>query len=90
MYTIDISLKHSPAGLSIQRKEEADAQALYNDVLNALRSGQPAVLELEGEKTEGKKVGVLVQEISAVQITDKSGTSAASGKPPGFASLLDG
>ncbi|MEM9215873.1 MAG: hypothetical protein AAGD25_16210 [Cyanobacteria bacterium P01_F01_bin.150] len=89
MYTIDISLKHSPSSLSVQRKEEADAKAVYSDVLNALRSGQPAVLEFTCEKQEGKTVGVLVQEISAVQLTQKPGTSAASGKAPGFASLID-
>ena len=89
MYTIDISLKHSPASLSIQRKEEVDAKTVYTDVLTALRSGQPTVLEFTCEKQEGKTIGVLVQEISAVQLTQKSSTSAASGKAPGFASLID-
>lgn len=89
MYTIDISLKHSPAGLSVQRKEAADAKAVYTDVLNALRSGQPTVLEFTCEKQEGKTIGVLVQEISAVRLTEKAGTSAASGKAPGFAAMMD-
>ena len=89
MYTIDISLKHAPSGLSVQRKEEADAKAVYTDVLNALRSGQPTVLEFTCEKQEGKTVGVLVQEIAAVQLTQKAGTAAASGKAPGFASLIE-
>ena len=89
MYTIDISLKHSPVGLSVQKKEEAGAKAVYAEVLNALRSGQPTVLEFTCEKQEGKTIGVLVQEISAVQLTEKPGTAAASGKAPGFASLIE-
>ncbi|MEB3231564.1 MAG: hypothetical protein VKJ64_11185 [Leptolyngbyaceae bacterium] len=88
MYTIDISLKHSPVSLSVQRKEEADAQAVYNQVLNALRSQQPQVLELTCEKMDGKTIGVVVAEISAVQLTEKSGISPT-GKPPGFAALLE-
>ena len=89
MYTIDISLKQSSVSLSVQRKDEADAKALYSEVMNALRSGQPTVLELTCEKQEGKTIGVLVQEICAVRMTQKTGTSAASGKAPGFASLID-
>ncbi|NET50010.1 MAG: hypothetical protein F6K09_15090 [Merismopedia sp. SIO2A8] len=89
MYTIDISLKHSPTSFSIQRKEEEEAKAVYNEILNALRSGHPTLLELTCEKQEGKTIGVLVQEISGVQLTEKPGTAAASGKAPGFASLID-
>ncbi|MGK7888340.1 MAG: hypothetical protein AB4042_03335 [Leptolyngbyaceae cyanobacterium] len=89
MYTIDISLKHSPASLSVQRKEEADAKAVYGQVLDALRSQQPQLLELTCEKMEGKTIGVMVTEISAVQLTEQSGTAAASGKAPGFAALIE-
>jgi hypothetical protein len=36
-------------------------------------------LELTCEKQEGKKVSVLVSEISAVQVSEKSGASANMG-----------
>ncbi|MEB3355989.1 MAG: hypothetical protein VKK04_04635 [Synechococcales bacterium] len=89
MFIIDITLKHSPVTLSVQRKEEADAKAVYQQVFEALRSGNPATLELSCEQLPGKVVGILVNEISAVQISEKSATSAASGRPPGFFALAE-
>jgi len=47
------------------------------------------LLELACEKQPGKKIGILGTEISAVQISDKSGTAAASGRPPGFFALAE-
>jgi hypothetical protein len=84
MFVIDLNLKGSPVSLSVQRKTEEDAKVLYHQVLEAIRSGSPVTLELSCEQQVGKTFGVLVSEISAVQMAEKSGTGAASGRPPGF------
>jgi hypothetical protein len=87
MYTIEITLRNNPLGLTVERKELADADSLYRKVLEGMQSTAPKVLELTCEKQTEKKVGVLSSEISAVQISDKSGGSAA-GKITGFGALL--
>lgn len=89
MFVIDVTLKNSPMTLSVQRKTEADARAVYQQVLEAVRSGNPVALELTCEQQVGKSIGVLVSEISAVQMTEKSGTATASGRPPGFFAIAE-
>lgn len=84
MFVIDVSLKNSPITLSVQRKAEDDAKALYQQALEAIRSGNPITLELQCEQMVGKTVAVLVSEVAAVQLSEKSSTSTASGRPPGF------
>ncbi len=76
MYTVEITLKNNPIALSVQRKEQETAESLYRDIANAIANGHPKVLELTCEKQEGKKVSVLVSEISAAQVSEKSGSSA--------------
>lgn len=85
MFIIDLTLKNTPVTLSVQRKSVDDAKAVYQKVLDAISSGNPVILELTCEQMPEKNVGVLVSEISAVQISEKSSTTAASGRPPGFA-----
>jgi len=87
MFIIDVTLKNTPVTLSVQRKLEEDAKALYQQVLEAMRSGHPVTLELTCEQQTGKTVAILVSEISAVQVSEKSGAGTASGRPPGFFSL---
>jgi len=87
MFIVDISLKSTPVSFSVQRKEAADADAVYRQILEAIRSGNPKILELTCERQPDKKVGILSSEISAVQIAQKDGTTAASGRPPGFVAL---
>lgn len=87
MVVIDISLKGTPLTLSVQRKSEESAKALYQQILEAMRSGDPVTLEVSCEQQVGKTIGILVSEISAVQVAEKSGTATASGKPPGFFSI---
>jgi hypothetical protein len=89
MFVIDVSLKSTPVTLSVQRKSEEDAKAVYQQILEAMRSGNPVTLELTCEQQTGKTVGILVSEISAVQVAEKSGTATASGKPPGFFALVE-
>ncbi|GAL94868.1 MAG: hypothetical protein DWQ51_17715 [Microcystis wesenbergii TW10] len=83
MYSIDITLKLSPIPISVQRKEEAAADALYQTIINAMRSPNPELLELTCEKQTDKKVAVLSDQISAVIVSQKSG-AASTGKAPGF------
>lgn len=86
MFTIDIIVKSTPVSLSVQRKSADDADAVYQQVLEAIRATQPQVLELTCEKNPEKKVAVLSSEISAVVVSQKSGASAT-GRSPGFVTL---
>jgi hypothetical protein len=83
MYTIEVTLRGTPLALSVQRKETEDAEALYQKILKALQSSTPQLLELTCDRDTDKKVGVLSNEISAVQISDKS-SSGGGAKVPGF------
>jgi hypothetical protein len=87
MYILEITLKGSPIALSVQKKEEGDAKAAYSQVIEAMKTASNGVVELTCEHQAGKAVCVLASEISSAQLSDKSGTSAASGKPPGFFAL---
>ncbi|MGB3614975.1 MAG: hypothetical protein WBA10_14375 [Elainellaceae cyanobacterium] len=89
MFIVDLVLRNSPVTLSVQRKEEADAKALYQIIFDAMRSGDSPTLELTCEQQTDKTIAVLVNDIVAVQLTQKSGTSAASGRPPGFFALAE-
>ena len=82
MYCIELTIKLSPMPLVVQRKELGDAQRLYSEVVEFIRNGNQRLLELYCEKLEEKKITVLVSEITAVQIYEK--TSSSSSKRPGF------
>ncbi|MCL2932649.1 MAG: hypothetical protein MGG11_10430 [Trichodesmium sp. MAG_R03] len=88
MFTIDIIVKYTPVTLSVQRKSDEDAQAIYQQVVESIRSGNPQVLELTCEKMPEKKIAVVISEVSGVQISQKSG-AAATGRPPGFVALAE-
>ena len=83
MYVIELALKFSPLPLSVQRKNVGDAQSLYQKVCQAMEKGHPKLFELTCEKVEDKKVTVVVQEVLAVQIYEKT-ASAGGVKRPGF------
>ena len=83
MYCIELSIKLSPLPLIVQRKEHVDAQRLYAEVIDCIKKGNQRILELTCEKVEEKKITVLVSEIIAVQIYEKTG-SGGGGKRPGF------
>ena len=86
MYCIELTIKLSPMPLIVQRKEHGDAKKLYSDVVDFMKNGNQRLLELTCEKVEDKRMTVLVSEITAVQIYEK--TSSSSSKRPGF-SLQD-
>ena len=83
MYSIELSIKLSPLPLIVQRKEHEDAQRLYAQVVDSVQKGNQRLLELTCEKVEDKKITVLVSEIIAVQIYEKT-SSSVGGKRPGF------
>ncbi len=86
MYSIELTIKFSPVPLIVQRKEHTDAQRLYSEVVDSIQKGNKTLLELTCQKVEDKKITVLVSEISAVQIYEK--TNSSTSKRPGF-SLQD-
>ncbi|WP_318719511.1 MULTISPECIES: hypothetical protein [unclassified Roseofilum] len=84
MYVIDVVLRNNPIPLSVERKSEEDAQGLYAQILEAMRSSESEVIELKCDRQTEKTVALLSSEITAVQKAEKTGTTAASGRPPGF------
>ena len=83
MYLIELALKLSPLPLSVQRKKLEDAKALYNFLKESVETGKPRLIELSCEQSEDKKIAVLVSEVLAVQMYEK--TSGAGGnRRPGF------
>ena len=83
MYSIELTIKLSPLPLIVHRKEHEDAKRLYSEVIDSIRKSNQMILELTCEKIEDKKISVLVSEITAVQIYEKT-SSGGSSKPPGF------
>ena len=83
MYSIELTIKLSPLPLIVQRKDHGDAQRLYAEVIDSMQKGNQRLIELTCEKVEDKKITVLVSEIIAVQIYEKTSTSSGS-KRPGF------
>ena len=82
MYCIELTIKLSPIPLVVQRKEHEDAQKLYSEVSDLIQGGNKRLLELTCEKVADKRISVLVSEITAVQIYEK--TSGSTSKRPGF------
>ena len=83
MFSLDIILKDTSLPISVQRKEAEAAEALYQQILTAMRSPNAELLELTCEKQEDKKVAVYSDRINAVIMDKKSGGSAE-GRVPGF------
>ena len=83
MYSIELTIKLSPLPLIVQRKEHVDAKRLYSEVIDTMQKGNKRLLELTCEKVEDKKITVLVSEVIAVQIYEKT-SSGGSSKRPGF------
>ena len=82
-------MKHTALPMSVQKKTKEAADEAYAIALNALKTGQPVILELACDKQEGKKLSVLVSELAAVQVYEKSGGTSSSGKSAGFFSMAN-
>lgn len=83
MFTIDIVLQDIPLPVSVQRKEESEAQAVYQQLTGAMRSGSDDLIELTCDKEEDKKVAFKGHTVRAISINKKSG-GMAEGRVPGF------
>ena len=83
MFTIDLVIKDIPLPVSVQRKEAEAAESLYQEILNAMRSGSSDLIELTCDKEEDKKVAIKGNLISAVSLNKRSG-GMAEGRVPGF------
>lgn len=88
MISIDLTLKYTPIPISVQRKESEAAEALYQEIITAMRSPSPVLLELSCEKQTEKKVAVMSDQISGVIVSQKDG-AAATGRVPGFFSAAE-
>lgn len=88
MITIDLTLKHTPFPLSVQRKSADEAEAIYQEVLKAMRSDKPQLLELTCDHQPDKKIAVLSDQICAVVVSQKSGAAGA-GRVPGFFAVAE-
>ena len=86
MYCIELAIKLSPMPLVVQRKNHGDAKSLYAEIRQTIQKNNERLLEITCEKVEDKRITVLVSEITAVQIYEK--TSSSTSKRPGF-SLQD-
>ncbi len=86
MFTIELTLKHTAMPLSVQKKEQEAAEALYGSIVNDVRSGSGQWLEMTCDQIPNKKVTVLSSEVAAVQIFEKA-AGVAGGRPPGFFAL---
>ncbi len=84
MFTIDLTVKNTAFPVSVQSKSAEDAEAVYQAVLAAMRSGTPDIIELKCEGKTEKKVAVRSSEISGVQLIQKEGSAMGAGRPPGF------
>ena len=82
MYLIELALKLSPMPLSVQRKGLDEAKMLYQDIRKALNSGEPKLLEISCDQIADKKITVLLSEVLAVQMYEK--TSVVGTRRPGF------
>jgi hypothetical protein len=75
MHTINVIVKNTALPISIERKEIEDAEKVYQEIIDAMKGGNPQVLELTCEKQEGKKVAVVSSAIAAAILSQNSGAS---------------
>ncbi|MEM7725490.1 MAG: hypothetical protein AAF208_03855 [Cyanobacteria bacterium P01_A01_bin.45] len=87
MFTIDLTLRNTAFPFSIERESEEDAQTIYKQIIDAIGSQSPEILEIESEGKIKKKIAIRVSEISGFQLTQKEGSGIGSGRQPGFFAL---
>ncbi|MGF1575303.1 MAG: hypothetical protein ACFCU9_05055 [Cyanophyceae cyanobacterium] len=83
MYTLELIVKGNPAPLGIQKKEEEEAQQLFRQVVESIKTGDVKSMELTCDRT-GRQLLVLISEVIAVQLTPKGGPAGQTMTRPGF------
>ncbi|BAQ64273.1 hypothetical protein [Geminocystis sp. NIES-3709] len=89
MFTIDLLVRYIPLPISVEKKEESEATALYDRILEAIKSENVQVIELTCDKQADKKVAVLSNQVTGVIISQKDGTAPGAKAPGFFAALAD-
>jgi hypothetical protein len=87
MFTIDLLVRYIPLPISVEKKEEAEAKALYKSILETIKSDNVQVIELTCDKQPDKKIAVLSNQVTGVIISQRDGT-ATGAKAPGFFAAL--
>lgn len=87
MFTIDLLVRYIPVPLSVEKKEESEAKAIYDRILQTIKSEQVEVIELTCDKQTDKKIAVLSNQVTGVIISQKDGI-ATGAKAPGFFAAL--
>ena len=88
MFTIDLLVRYVPMPISVEKKEEADAQALYSEILKAIKSSESKIIELTCDKQTEKKIAVISDQVTGVIISQKDGSNPG-GKVPGFFAAIN-
>lgn len=89
MFTIDLLVRYIPVPLSVEKKEESEAQSIYQSILATIKNGDVQVIELTCDKQTDKKIAVLSNQVSGVIISQKDAVSAGAKAPGFFAALAD-
>lgn len=89
MFTIDLLVRYIPMPLSVQKKEEDEAQQLYQHILEKIKSSTPEIIELTCDKQTDKKIAILSDQITGVIISQKDGANMGAKVPGFFAALTD-
>ena len=84
VFTVEISLKRNPLPLTVQRREQADAEALLQTLGGAITSQRPELLHLSCDTSSERKILLLSDEIAAVQMYERSSGSSGRTRRPGF------
>lgn len=89
MYILEVTLKGTPASLTVQKKEAVDADTTYKQLVSAMKSAAAdQLVELTCDHQAGKKVSVFASAIAAVQVYEKT-AGGTSGRTPGFFSVAE-
>ena len=84
MFTVEISLKRNPLPLTVQRREQGDADALLQTLGGAMTSQRSQLLQLDCDTSSERKILLLSDEIASVQMYERSSGSSGRARRPGF------
>ncbi|MGI0481276.1 hypothetical protein ACN4EE_10830 [Geminocystis sp. CENA526] len=89
MFTIDLLVRYIPMPISVEKKEETEAKALYDSILKAIKGEDVQVIELTCDKQTDKKIAILSNQVTGVIISQKDGVAQGAKAPGFFAALAD-
>jgi len=84
VFTVEISLKRNPLPLTVQRRQQADAEALLQTLGGAMTSQRSQLLHLNCDTSSERKILLLSDEIASVQMYERSSGSSGRARRPGF------